>query len=291
MIKKIFKTMKINILKNTFPLAVLAFVACNLSKEVDVELPEYETQPVVECYLEPGKPFRLLLTQSFPFFDPFGLDSNFFQKVLLQEAIVTISYIGQTDTLHNNFSLDPSPLKVFNYTGLNMVPATSGVEYTLNIILPDKGGTITGTTLMLPLVPIDSNVVEFLQPGDTIARVITYLTDDSNTRNYYRRLLNYYSLDSVPEQDFLADDRVLTSSKLAFGTGYELGEGDTIYNTVCHIEKDYYDYYESVQLAFYGNLNPFAQPSPIKSNVTGSANPLGIFTCLLYDRDTTVIER
>lgn len=283
--------MKINILKYAAPLTFLAFFACDLSKEVEVELPEYESQPVVECYLEPGKPFRLLLTQSFPFFDPFGLDSSFFQKVLLQGATVTIRYNGQTDTLYNIFSLDPSPLKVFNYTGLNIVPATVGVEYTLNIVLPDNKGIITGVTPMLPLVPIDSNVVEFYQPGDTTARVLTYVTDDPNTKNYYRRLLNYYSLDSVPEQDFLADDRVLTSTKLAFGTGYELGEGDTVYNTVCHITKEYYDYYESVQLAIFGNLNPFAQPSPIKSNVTGSANPLGIFTCLVYDRDTVVIMK
>jgi hypothetical protein len=283
--------MKINILKYVAPLTFLAFFACDLSKEVEVILPEYETQPVVECYLEPGKPFRLLLTQSFPFFDPFGLDSSFFQKVLLQGATVTISYNGQTDTLYNIFSVDPSPLKVFNYTGLNIVPATVGIEYTLNVVLPDGKGNITGVTPMLPAVPIDSNVVEFYQPGDTTARVLTYVTDDPGTHNYYRRLLNYYSLDSVPEQDFLADDRVLTTTTFAFGTGYELGEGDTVYNTVCHITPEYYAYYESVQLAFYGNLNPFAQPSPIKSNVTGSANPLGIFTCLVYDRDTVVIMR
>lgn len=283
--------MKINILKIIFPFVVLTFVACNLSREVEIELPEYESQPVVECYLEPGKPFRLLLTQSFPFFDPFGLDSSFFQKVLLQDATVTISYSGQTDTLYNVFSVDPSPLKVFNYTGLNIVPATPGIIYTLNIVLPDNGGAITGTTSMLPLVPIDSNVVEFYQPGDTTARILTYVTDNQNEENYYRRLLNYYSLDSVPEQDFITSDRFLTTPKLAFGTGYELGEGDTVYNTICHIPKEYYDYFESVQLAVIGNLNPFAQPSPIKSNVTGSANPLGIFTCLVYDRDTTVIMK
>ncbi|MBX2892160.1 MAG: DUF4249 domain-containing protein [Saprospiraceae bacterium] len=284
--------MKIRILKNIFPFAVLLLIAaCNLSKEVEIELPDYESQPVVECYLEPGKPFRLLLTRSFGFFDPFGLDSNFFQNVLIQGAVVTISYNSQTDTLYNTFSFDPSPLKLFNYTGQNIVPATVGVEYTLNIVLPDNGGTITGRTPMLPLVPIDSNVVEFLPPADTIARILTYVTDDPNSENYYRRIINYYSLDSVPEQDFIASDRFLTTPVLAFGTGYTLGEGDTVYNTVCHITRDYYNFIESVQLAIFGNINPFAQPSPIKSNVTGTANPLGIFTCLVYDRDTTVIVK
>lgn len=281
--------MKINILKNIFPLAVLTFVACNLSKEVEIELPGYESQPVVECYLEPGKPFRMLLTRSYDFFGTFNIDSNFFEKILLQDAVVTITYNGQTDTLYNNFSFDSNPLKVFNYTGQNIVPATPGIEYTLNIVLPDNEGSITGSTVMLPLVPIDSVVVEPYAEADTIFRALAYLTDDPNTHNYYRRLLNYYSLDSVPEQDFLADDRILTTTKFAFGTGYELGEGDTIYNTVLHITKDYYDFFESVQLAYFGNLNPFAQPSPIKSNVRGPANPLGIFTCLVYDRDTTVV--
>lgn len=283
--------MKINILKLAFPITVLAFFACNLSKEVEIELPEYESQPVVECYLEPGKPFRLLLTKSYAFFDVIGLDSSFFEKTLLQDAQVTISYNGQTDTLYNTFSLDASPLKIFNYTGLNIVPATPGVVYVLNITLPDNRGTITGTTPMLPLVPIDSNVVEFNAEADTVARVLTYVTDNPNEANFYRRMLNYYSLDSVPEQDFPTPDRFLTTPLLAFGTGYELGEGDTVYNTVCHITEDYYNYFESIQLAINGNLNPFAQPSPIKSNVSGSANPLGIFTCLVYDRDTTVIMK
>ena len=283
--------MKINILKLAFPITVLAFFACNLSKEVEIELPEYESQPVVECYLEPGKPFRLLLTKSYAFFDVIGLDSSFFEKTLLQDAQVTISYNGQTDTLYNTFSLDASPLKIFNYTGLNIVPATPGVVYVLNITLPDNRGAITGTTPMLPLVPIDSNVVEFNAEADTVARVLTYVTDNPNEANFYRRMLNYYSLDSVPEQDFPTPDRFLTTPLLAFGTGYELGEGDTVYNTVCHITEDYYNYFESIQLAINGNLNPFAQPSPIKSNVSGSANPLGIFTCLVYDRDTTVIMK
>ncbi|MCB9353927.1 MAG: DUF4249 domain-containing protein [Lewinellaceae bacterium] len=283
--------MKTNILTHIAPFAILVFVACNLSREVDIDLPEYDSQPVVECYLEPGKPFRLLLTRSFGFFDPFGVDSNFFQNVLLQDAVVTISYNGQTDTLYNTFSFDASPLKVYNYTGLNLVPAAPGINYNLHIELPGNAGAIEGQTVMLPLVPIDSTVVQFSPDADTVARVLTYVTDDPNTENYYRRLLNYYSLDSVPEQDFLTPDRFLSTPLLAFGTGYELGEGDTVYNTIFHITKDYYDYYESVQLAIIGNINPFAQPSPIKSNVSGSGNPLGVFTCLVYDRDTTVVMR
>ena len=270
---------------------LLLLAACNLTKDVDIDLPDYERQPVVECFLEPGQPFRLLLTQSYGFFDPFGLDSNFIQKTLLDGATVTISYDGHTDTLTNGlFFTFVAPIKIFNYQSSQLVPATPGIDYTLNIRLPD-GNTIAGRTIMLPRVPIDSVLVEFSPDIDTLARVLTYISDDRTTPNYYRRLLNYSSLDSFPEQDFLVDDRIITTPLIAFGTGYELTRGDTAFNTIFHITKDYYDYYESVQLAVFGNVNPFAQPSPIRSNVSGSGNPLGIFTCLVYDRDTTIIER
>lgn len=268
----------------------LFFAACNLTKDVEIDLPDYERQPVVECYLEPGKPFRMLLSRSYGFFDPFGLDSTFLQKTLLQGAVVTISYNGQTDTLFNQTSFELNPLKIFNYTGKNLVPATPGIEYSLQVVLPNNEGGITGRTTMLPAVPIDSIVVQFSPDKDTLARMLTYITDDLSQANFYRRLLNYASLDSFPQQDFVFSDRTSTTTKIAFGTGYDLVRGDTAFNTIFHISRDYYDYLESVQLAVVGNVNPFAQPSAIKSNVGGSARPLGIFTCLVYDRKRTIIE-
>ena len=280
------------ILKNILPFALLALLtACNLTKEVEIDLPEYDRQPVVECYLEPGKPFRLLLTQSFGYFDPFGLDSTFLQKTLLDSALVTIAYDSRVDTLKNQLAFDFSPFKIYNYTSPNLTPATPGMEYRLQILLKN-GQEITGETTMMPFVPIDSIKVQFSEDLDTLARILTFINDPDPTReNYFRRLLNYASLDSVPDQDFLTSDRAAQTPLIAFGTGYDLAEGDTVYNTVLHIEKAYYDYVESVQLAVFGNLNPFAQPSPIKSNVRGSANPIGIFTGLMYDRKMTIVKK
>jgi Domain of unknown function (DUF4249) len=264
--------------------------SCNLEKEVDIELPDYARQPVVECYLEPGKPFRLLLSRSYSFFDKFGLDSTFLQKTIIQGATVSISYNGRTIALPNTFAFEPEPLKIFNYSSPEIVPATPGIEYTLNIQLPDGGGSITGKTMMINPVPIDSVVTEANPRVDTLFRALTYITDDLRTTNYYRRLLNYKSLDSLPQQDFLVNDRFSTEPSIAFGTGYDLKLGDTLYNTIFHLNKEYYDYIESYQLAIVGNLNPFAQPSRIRSNVTGTSNPLGIFTALVYDRDTTIVK-
>ncbi len=271
-------------------LTTLSLAACNLTQDVDIELPDYAGQPVVECYLEPGQPFRLLLTNSYGFFDPFGLDSNFLDKTLLQGALVTISYDGTTDTLANTLIPTFSPFKIYNYNSSSVVPSTVGTTFNLNIVLPN-GTNITGQTIMLPMVPIDSIVLEWSETNDTSARVLTYITDDLSMDNFYRRLLNYASLDSVPEQDFLVSDRLNTTNKVVFGTGYDLVEGDTVINSILHIEEAYYNYYESVQLAIQGNQNPFAQPSPIKSNVKGTGNPLGIFTTLVVDRNTLIVKR
>lgn len=279
-------------MKNILIFIILASMlgACNLSKDIEVDLPEYTSQPVVECYLEPGKPFRLLLSRSYSYFDEFALDSTFIEKTLYDGALVTIEYNGQTDTLANNLSFELDPVKIFNYTGQNIVPSTPGIAYTLRIVLPNDRGEIHGQTTMLPFVPIDSIVVEAKEGRDSLFRVLTYFSDDQSTANYYRRLLNYASLDSIADQDYLIDDKAITSRQIAAGTGYELEPGDTVFNTIFHIDKPYYDFVESVQLAVFGNLSPFAQPSPIKSNVTGSGNPVGIFTPLVYDRIMTIIE-
>ncbi|MDX1913666.1 MAG: DUF4249 domain-containing protein [Saprospiraceae bacterium] len=278
-------------IKLLFPVLLIAvLVSCNLSKEVEIDLPEYNRQPVVECYLEPNKPFRLLLTRSYAFFDKLGLDSSFLDNTLLDGALVTISYNGQTDTLKNQLTAVLDPLKIYNYVGTNLVPGAPGTEFSLYIRLAD-GGEIRANTLMLPTVPIDSVVVEFNPDIDSLARILTYITDDRSQENFYRRILNYASLDSFPDQDFLVTDRFAQTEIIAFGTGYELAEGDTVYNTIFHVSRAYYDFKESVDLAVIGNLNPFAQPSPIKSNVSGSANPIGVFVPLVYDRIMTIVEK
>lgn len=271
-------------------LLTLGLGACNLTRDVEVELPDYERQPVVECYLEPGKPFRLLLSQSYSFFDPLGLDSSFLNKTLLQGATVKISYNGESVTLPNQFSFEPGPLKLFNYTATQLVPATPGIEYTLDITLSD-GNTITGKTIMLSPVPIDSVPVQFNPQVPDKARTLMYATDDLSTADFYRRMLHISSLDSLAEQDFITSDRLSTNATVAFGTGYDFVVGDTVINSLFHITEDYYNYIESVQLAVVSAGNPFAQPSPIKSNVTGSSNPIGIFTCLVYERDMRVISK
>jgi Domain of unknown function (DUF4249) len=266
--------------------------ACNLEKEVAIDLPDYKIQPVVECYLEPGKPPVLLLTQSTDFFAPFDTSLiDLVNRIILEGATVVVKYDGISDTLRNNFYFDPNTGRLFNYVGDREIAYKPGTRYDLAITLKD-GNTIAAQCVMPLRTPIDSVVVEWDPKRDTLARALTYITDDRSQTQYWRRVLNVGSLtDTIPDQDFLVRDDLNQTTKIAFGTAYEFVEGDTIFNTIYSVTEDHLNFVESVQVAVLANINPFASPSAIKSNVAGTSNPLGIFAPVVYDRDTTFVRK
>lgn len=262
--------------------------SCNLEKEIEIDLPDYDPKAVVECYLQPGKPFQLLLTRSASYFAPFDTNtSDLLQNLLVNGAKVSVSHAGNRYDLNNQLVIDQEAQKLYNYFNEELVPQNYTDDFELYIELLD-GSTITGTTQLLPVVSFDSIVVEF-QEGDTLARALTYFTDIPNENNYYRRMLHHNSLDSLPMQDFTLDDRVVEDA-VVFGTGYEFKAGDTIYNTLFHIDRTYFDFLESVNNAVLSNGNPFGQPSPINSKLEGTARSVGIFTGLSYTREMTIVD-
>lgn len=262
---------------------MLALSACNLEKEIDISLPEYASQPVVECYLEPGKPYRLLLTRSSAYFATFDLEDP--AAALYNGASVLVRVDGQDILLDNQLTFDPATLKFYNYSSDLLVPEGVGKTYELDILLPD-GSTITGQTTMQPVVPMDSLIVETNDMGKS--RVITYFREDPMAINYYRRMVNFGSQDSIL-QDFLVTDDFFDTELGAFGTGFSFESGDTLIHTLVHMEEPYFEYLNSVSQSIAANLNPFGQPGLIVSTVKGSANPLGVFTGLSLDRDTLIV--
>ncbi|MEN0004180.1 MAG: DUF4249 domain-containing protein [Bacteroidota bacterium] len=265
----------------------VAFCACDLEQEVDIDLPQYESQLVVECYLQAGKPFTLLLSESAPYFESFPpIGDIFLDQLLVDSAEVVISHKGTDYVLENQIFFDLEDLKFFNYFNPELVPDDLDREFELQITTRD-GQTVLGRTRLLPVVPIDSVVVEFNEEVDTLARVLTYFTDNAETENFYRRMLSIGSLDSL-EQDFTVDDRLFEGT-VVFGTNFEYTAGDTIINTIFHITEPYYNFLESVQIAINANFNPFGQPSPIISGLEGNANAIGVFTGFAFDRVVTII--
>ena len=247
-------------------LFVCLFAACNLTNEIDLDLPEYTPRPVIECYLEPGEQFNLLLTRSFEFFAPFDTSTGqFLENVIVQDASIVIRSNGREFSLQEGFFFNPFTRKVSNYWSNDIVPADFTNEFELDIVLPD-GTTITGVTTIPAPIQLDSVVLEFESdlPEDSLARALTFFTDpDPTVENRFRRQLHWNSIDSIPEQDFLASDQFSEEGRLVFGTGFDYPPGDTLFNTIFRLNRDYSDFLESVQIAVQSSTCLlYTSPSP-----------------------------
>ncbi|QNF31603.1 DUF4249 domain-containing protein [Adhaeribacter swui] len=249
---------------------------CNLEKDIEVELPSYERQLVVECYLEQGKPARLTLLESTGYLDPPSLD-------LIPDATVTISHHGITENLKYEPALDDSTGKYYTHTSDYIVQGQPGDVFTLSITDP-KGRKLTGTTTILPPVPIDT--IEFNFNDRNKAIVVTRFKDNADTEDYYRYSIHRDSLQGGTEISYATSDELSNGEPFVFGTGYDFETGDVIVVTLHHLDKAFFDFQESVDEAKSANGNPFSQPGRVKSTVQGG---LGVFTNLVYDRRKLVV--
>lgn len=287
--------MRIRWITYLFVAATLGWSGCNLEETISLNLPDYEPEWVVECYLEPGNPYALTLIESSGYFDapevPF-----------VKDALVVITHQGVADTLRYVEIPSPDPLLrlVGAYISDRQVPADYNSPFSL-FIRTATGETLRSQTLIPPPLPIDSVVWRFNE--DSLALVLTYLTDVPGQPNYFRRVLSRQVLDRNPlagnikepdstwqaeiDQVFVASDEFIAGRQIVFGTTFDYAKGDTLTSAIYHITEDYYRYLESVEAAITANLNPFGQPSSILSNIDGG---LGIFTGYTLDQQVVVIR-
>ena len=79
-------------------MASLFFSSCD--KVVEVNLPSYEQELVVEMYLEKGQPLRCLLIESLPYTDT-AINKP------VNDALVIVSDGSNKDTLKHQLNQDP----------------------------------------------------------------------------------------------------------------------------------------------------------------------------------------
>ena len=114
--------------------SLLILAACDLEKEVEIDLPVYESRLVVESYLIPGEPFKLLLSKSAPFFEPFPtMDNQYLENILENKAEVFVRFGSQEVELGNTIYFDPVERKLYNYFSEEAVPDDYSGEFQLEI--------------------------------------------------------------------------------------------------------------------------------------------------------------
>jgi hypothetical protein len=255
---------------------MILFSSCDLEKEVELNLPEYERELVVECWLEPGKPYRLSLTESVGYFDSISLP-------IISDATVYIVHQGDTVYLLPIPSLDEG--RLFNYTALETVPADYSSDFLLFVSDP-QGRTVTGRTQILPPVPIDTLEYEFNDKDSALVRC--KFRDNVQADDFYLFTLHENSLSKRRELAFEITDRVAApNGDMLLSTLYFRQRGDTAIVTLYHVTQEVFDYIQSGESAEDANGNPFAPPTAVYSNVQGG---IGIFAGLPYDRDSVIIQ-
>lgn len=265
-------------------ITILWTAACNLEKTVELNLPEFKSQLVVECYLEIGKPYRVLLSESVSYFgSALGADLP-----AVGGALVVISYNGTKDTLSEGLFFDFPNQKIFNYGSNTIVPEDYNNEFGLEVI-DSTGRTLVATTKLLLAIPLDS--IQTIQLEDTSVTILSIHTDNPNEDNfYYRTLHRTKPISDSLKIAFVFDDAIINSpatNQMVIGSPPFFKAGDTAVITLYHVTKGYADYLETTSSAEQNNGNPFGTPGTIKSNVTGG---FGIFAGLHYVRDTFYLD-
>ncbi len=259
-------------------LAVL-LLACNLEKDLDIEVPVYDRQLVVEAYLQPGQPFKVLLTESSGYLE--GIEPP-----LVNEATVALTYQGQTYPLRPALDFDPETFQFRNFVSDFVVPEDYESEFGL-LIEDARGRRVQAQTRLLPVVPIDSVRWTF-RDSDTTAFLLTTFTDMAGEENFYRIVINRDSVTAAADVQFTISDELFDGRQIPLGTQFRYRDEDTLFVRLFHIDRAYYEFLTSLDDAQASNGNPFAQPAPVRSGVEGG---IGAFAGLTFDQQMVIVRR
>lgn len=261
-------------LASLFMLLVLAS-GCEMQQDIEVDMLAHEPVTLVECYLEPGQPARLLATKSVGFFDTLEI-------MAADDLQVSLFENGRHIQLENRYYGDSLYYDIFNYISSDTVQFKEGAQWEL-VVHRQEEEIARGTARFLPKPRIKD--ISFTLSADSILNLSIQVEDDPTQENYYR--LRVYMKNMLPSFGFtgLWNDQAATGNLLKISTGPSIKANvDSIIVSLYHIDKEYYTFLRSVQKAYDANYNPFAQPANLESNIQGKA--MGIFTTISGVTDT-----
>lgn len=257
------------------------FFSC--TKEVKVNLPETDSQLVIEGTIEPGKYPVVYLTKSKNYTDK--IDSSNIFKYIASVAKVTITSSKQSEILTLRLDTEQFPFYYFEGTEIK---GEIGETYTIKVEL--SGKTYEGSTTILPSVSLTK--YEFLPvEGDTTKQFINIqFKDPLEDKNYYRVFLKRLNKDHSFKPSYLStfndvgfNGESFTyqivrnySSTLQDDDIRYFVKGDSVMIKFCAIDKKTHDYWKTIDGLIAVSANPFglSTNTPL-SNFTNDA--LGIF--------------
>ncbi len=255
-----------------------AIIIAGCSRELDINIPEPESKIVIEGWIEQGKPAKVLLTQSVPFFS--DLDSASLMEVPITHARVSV--IAETEyeilTLIPNVSFFPP--YVYNSTEIK-----GSVKERYRLEVEYQGEKLVASTTIPEPAYLDSIWFTPETGFDSLGRIWIQFTDNPLTLDYYRILTQTLGKDKryIPTKDISTfSDRYFSGETIklgllrGIGSILDIGEeqlyrlGDTVNIKFCTLDKEHYEFWNSVQAMIITSSNPYAASfQTVQSNITG----------------------
>lgn len=285
-------------------LCLLVFVSCE--KKISFKLHNVSDVLVVDASIESNQPPVVVLSKSFNYFseiNPSELDSSF-----VHNAEVTISNGMQTQKL-KEYSIDSSGnYKVYFYSVdtsdlTNSFVGQFNTSYSLKIVT--NGNAYTSETTVPPLAKkIDSlwwKPVAFTK--DTIeVDVVAQSTDPKGLGNYIRYYTKVNNGNFLPGAQSVYDDEFIDgttyswqiepgidrNNPVSFDKNF-FHKGDTVAIKLSNIDRNTYEFWLTMEVAYQSIGNPFASPNSVIGNISNGA--LGAFCGYAASFKTLVIPK
>ncbi len=290
-----------------FIVLLAAIIASSCEKEISNELPEQESQIVVEGSIENGQAPIIFLSQSFSFFSSLNFedivnnfisgasvsitvdnktidineicysDLNDFSKSLLLKSLG----VANEDSLSNEFDFCVyTPIKSDNIFELPYLLGEAGKTYQLHVEY--EGKKLQSSTTIPNIVPLDSVYVQVHPNIDTLFRLFAVLDEPPELGNFYRYFTQqnnnpmYPGLSSVfddlftngREFFFPLDKAQPRSEEFILDTYGYFTLHDTITLKFCSIDKPHYDFWRTLEFSADA-VGPFSGAIDVAFNIEG----------------------
>lgn len=160
-------------------LLFIALAASSCAQDINISTPDEPSQLIVDGWIEPGQPVRVLLTATVNFSDP--IDSASYLNIVMTRAKVSVIEDGVKEvlTLRKDTNYFPPHIYMSNKTRGKV-----GSEYT--VIAEYDGQTVTGTSTILAPPQIDSAWFATDEGQDSLGFIWLSFRDPVDENNFYR---------------------------------------------------------------------------------------------------------
>jgi hypothetical protein len=265
-----------------FFISACSFLFLSCEKEAKVKLPDTKSVPVLYSYICPDDTvIRLKLLASQPLYSSNQIDI----QADVPDANVKISSAQGTAWLVFN------PATGYYELQTQIYPIVAGQVYKLTVTTINGGMATAETQVPFASIPISRVSVQTVKENyQTSDRIQVFFTDEPGTENYYRmvglhQFINRFQTDTTAYDmhmsELLSDISHDGEEVSLTGTFYEVYDSSRytvqyydifLYNC----SPSYYNFYKS--LYNHSEVNPFAEPTLIHSNVKGGLGCFAAYT-------------